>query len=124
MYKRNFIRPLRISLFALLVCAACDATAAEFPAGNYANGSHTIHFGADHRFKAIGGKDMFVDGSYAIEGDRITFADEKGPMACEKAHAKGSFHWSFADNKMSFVKVDDACKERADDLTSGAWLKK
>ena len=53
-----------------------------------------------------------------------TFADENGPMACEKAHAKGSFHWSFADNKMSFVKVDDACKERADDLTSGAWLKK
>ncbi|HEX3895318.1 MAG TPA: hypothetical protein VHW73_03830 [Rudaea sp.] len=124
MYKCTFERSLHIALFGILVCSACDVAAAEFPMGDYARGQEAMHFGKDHQFKVNAGKDMFVVGSYVIEGDQITFTDEKGPMACDKAQAKGNFHWSFADNKMSFVKIDDACKERTNDLTAGAWMKK
>ena len=69
------------------------------------------------------GKDNSVDGTYKTQGDEITLTDVSGKMACAKKTATGKYKWSYADNAITFTKVDDDCSDRSGDLTAQPWKK-
>lgn len=110
--------------FALPLLAMLTAPAfAEqpFPVGEYTAGEVTMQFdahgGAQFR---LGGK-VGVEAAYAVTGDRLTFTDKSGPMACAKNQATGTYRWKFADDTLTLTKIDDACDGRAGDLTAHPW---
>jgi hypothetical protein len=49
--------------------------------------------------------------------------DVSGKMACAKKTATGKYKWSYADNAITFTKVDDDCSDRSGDLIAQPWKK-
>ncbi len=62
-----------------------------------------------------------VEGTWAVDGDQITFTDESGLLSCGNAAAApiidqdmatGSYTWVRSGKTLTFTKVDDACPGR------------
>src|SRR5580765_5712634 len=53
-----------------------------------------------------------VSGSARIAGNRITFRDLGGSLACKGSQAVGTYSWRLAGKKLTFTRVADACVGR------------
>jgi hypothetical protein len=51
-------------------------------------------------------------GSVQILGNRITFRDVGGPLACRGAQAVGAYTWRVSGSNLSFARVKDTCVGR------------
>jgi hypothetical protein len=50
-----------------------------------------------------------VIGRVQIAGNRVTFQDGTGPLACKGAQKSGTYAWRVAGKRLSFTRVKDAC---------------
>jgi hypothetical protein len=50
-----------------------------------------------------------VVGSVVIAGNRITFHDFGGPLACRGAQINGSYTWKVTGTKLAFGRLSDSC---------------
>jgi hypothetical protein len=119
---------------ALIVCASMlGATAVSlqvpgaepaFPAGEYAAGKIALTFDANGHMRLNGdGAGLLVDGEFTAHGDQIRLTDKSGPMACPAAQT-GIYRWSYADQALTFTKIEDACDGRSGDLVAHPWKRK
>ena len=53
-----------------------------------------------------------VAGRVQIAGNRITFHDTGGPLACKGAQAIGTYIWKLQGTKLRLTKVHDTCAGR------------
>jgi len=53
-----------------------------------------------------------VIGRVRITGNRVTFQDGTGPLACEGAQKSGTYTWRVAGKRLSFTRVKDSCVGR------------
>jgi hypothetical protein len=53
-----------------------------------------------------------VIGRVQIIGNRVTFQDGTGPLACRGAQKSGTYTWRVAGKRLSFTRVKDACVGR------------
>lgn len=70
---------------------------------------------------------VVVTGSWAVDGDRITFTDESGILSCSNPAAApiitgdmtaGTYTWVRNDKSLTLTRVDDACPGRVILLTT------
>ena len=53
-----------------------------------------------------------VIGRVQITGNRVTFQDGTGPLACKGAQKSGTYTWRVAGKRLSFTRVKDSCVGR------------
>lgn len=53
-----------------------------------------------------------VAGSVQIAGNKITFHDLAGPLACKGSQAAGTYTWRLAGTTLTMTKVKDTCAGR------------
>ena len=53
-----------------------------------------------------------VAGRLTIAGNKITFRDTGGPLACKGAQAVGTYTWKLQGTKLTLTKVRDTCAGR------------
>jgi hypothetical protein len=112
-----------LSLLALQLLLASTLLASpllaknEFPTGTYASGDFTIVLSSDGSFRVSEKAEMVVEGSYAVEQDRISLIDKQGRYACT-AEGEGKYSWKQNGETLSFTKTDDGCPGRVRILTA------
>lgn len=112
---------LTLPVIAMLVGAALAR--ASFPAGTYASGDFTVAFRSDGTFRVSEKGEAVVEGSYAVEADRITLTDKQGRYACV-AEGPGKYTWKQNGQTLAFTKVDDSCPGRERILTTQPLTKR
>lgn len=93
----------------------------DFPGGNYAAGQIVLHFEPSGHMRLTKDDQVLVDGTFAVQADRISLTDKSGPMACEKGQETGVYQWKLEHDALTLTKVDDACDGRSGDLAAQAW---
>jgi hypothetical protein len=53
-----------------------------------------------------------VVGSLSVAGNRVTFHDLGGPLACRGAQVNGTYTWKVTGAKLVFTRVKDTCVGR------------
>ena len=53
-----------------------------------------------------------VAGTVQVSGNRITFHDAGGPLACKGSQAIGTYTWKLQGTKLTLAKVRDTCAGR------------
>jgi hypothetical protein len=53
-----------------------------------------------------------VVGSLTVAGNRVTFHDLGGPLACHGAQVNGTYTWKVTGTKLVFTRVKDTCVGR------------
>lgn len=96
------------------------AAAPAFPAGSYESGGITLKFDGSGNFAALKNGTSVVEGIYKTEGDKLTLTDLSGQIACPKEES-GTYIWRSDKSALTLTKVEDACDERASDLTAHPW---
>jgi hypothetical protein len=115
---------LLIAAFFGFVFAASAKPAADFPKGTFASkdagGTEwTINFdGKGHNTVSRNGSAV-VEGSYKVNKDTVEFKDVKGQFA--EPDKIGTYKWKLTGTSLTFTKVKDEAKGRAESLTGGPW---
>jgi hypothetical protein len=63
-------------------------------------------------FKLSRNGKVVVSGTAKISGNRITFRDSSGSLACKPSEGAGAYTWVRAGKKLTFTKVSDRCVGR------------
>jgi hypothetical protein len=97
-------------------------TPADVPVGLAGPWGLTVD--SDGRFATKHDGEPVVEGSYTLQADRITFTDERGPLACQgPTRGSGTYSWALAAGHLTLVVVEDACPGRAAVLSSHPWTR-
>jgi hypothetical protein len=51
-------------------------------------------------------------GTVQIVGNKVTFRDRTGPLACRGATSAGTYSWRLAGKRLTFKRVKDTCQGR------------
>jgi len=65
------------------------------------------------------GQRLAVGGTLSYSGNRVTFRDAAGPVACRGTQAVGTYSWSLVGNRLTLRPVKDSCSGRKAILTNG-----
>ncbi|WP_197443757.1 YbjN domain-containing protein [Maioricimonas rarisocia] len=94
----------------------------EFPAGRFetevAGVTWTLELDGNGGAKLLRGGTAMVQSSYVTAGNRVTFSDTGGDLACE---SPGVYQWQSQSDGLQFSKLDDTCEGRSEILAAGAW---
>ena len=78
-------------------------------------GMWEVSFAEDGGFTVTHDGEGVVQGRYTVEGNRLTFTDESGPLACDQPAA---YEWSLSGSELTMTRVEDACEGRAGVLSA------
>jgi len=79
---------------------------------------------SDGRFATKHDGELVVEGSYTLQTDRITFTDERGPLACQgPTRGSGTYAWALLAGQLTLRVVEEACPGRAAVLSSQPWTR-
>ena len=107
---------------ALLALAGCSSGPDTIPAGSYAatlagthselDGTWTVTLEAGGHYRIERGDKPAVDGTYELDGARVYFTDERGPMKCPSEISRGLYAWRVSGRQLTFTPVTDNCQGR------------
>ncbi len=110
-----------VSALCLVLLSAC-AGPGSIPLGTYEtvisgaspelDGTWALTLEPKGRFRIALDGQPAVTGSYAYEGDRITFTDESGPMMCAAGITRGRYLWKLEGAELRLLAVEDECAGR------------
>jgi hypothetical protein len=55
---------------------------------------------------------IVVSGALKISGNRVTFHDVSGPLACKGSEVNGTYSWKLRGKKLTFKRARDTCAGR------------
>jgi hypothetical protein len=129
--------PRGASLLLLVgIVTACDDDPTAPDVGDFPTGTYAVTFDEDEAddpaivgtwtttWDPEGGLlvtfegSAFVEGSFTVDGDRVTITDTAGPGACP---GPGVYSWSFDDPELTLTEVSDDCEGRPSVLTTKPW---
>lgn len=134
---------LILTLLVLVVLSACGGApeaSATLPPGSYsaivaaqevmaislpaplpdAAGTWMLTFDSGNRYVVTKDGVAVVDGHYAVTGEKLTFNDELGVLACA-GRVQGVYQWQLVAQTLTLSVVEDGCALRQTILTSHAW---
>jgi hypothetical protein len=119
------LRRLTIGVAALVTVVAVAAASAAAPrlspgvyttritgaTPSYLNGTWRIAFNSPGFTVSKNGAAAIV-GTVQIVGNKVTFRDRTGPLACSGAASTGTYTWRLAGKRLTFTRVKDSCQGR------------
>ncbi|MDT8376511.1 MAG: hypothetical protein RQ867_07195 [Mariprofundaceae bacterium] len=107
---------LLISLLALLMptgVTADDLSDGSFPYGLLELRGSPMEMSEEGTFRIYSGSTTFVEGTFSIEGNKMTLFDRGGIYACRgKRMNPGSYYWAVRDQHLSLQMIKDNCGAR------------
>ena len=97
-------------------------TSADVPLGLAGPWGLTVD--SDGRFATMHDEELVVEGSYPLQADRVTFTDERAPLACQgPTRGSGTYSWALVAGQLTLRVVEDTCPGRAAVLSSQPWAR-
>ena len=130
---------MKTASIVFVLMALCSFASAQEWAGTYtttisvadvppdmkaAVGLWELILGEEGQFTTTQNGEVVVQGTYAVAGDQMTFADVEGKMACAKEQASGIYKPALDGGTLTFTLIDDQCPGRRIVLTSHSLTKK
>ena len=94
------------------------------PEGKDLVGIWDIMLSEQNQFTASKSGEVQARGTYLVQNDHVSFADQDGPNACPKEQAAGTYQVSYDVDTLTFTAVDDQCAGRKIILSSHALTRK
>jgi len=102
-----------LSMLLSFAAAAGGMPEITFPYGQLELRGYVMEMGRNGSFRIYSGSTIFVEGSFAVEGNRITISDSGGPYACRgKGMNPGSYYWTVHDGGLYLMLIEDYCRAR------------
>ena len=102
-----------LSILLPFAAAAKGMPEISFPYGQLALRGYVMEMDRDGGFRIYSGSTIFVEGSFAVEGNRITISDRGGPYACRgRGMNPGSYYWTVHDGGLYLMLIEDHCIAR------------
>lgn len=119
--------------FSTSIAIICLGVVSRASAEDFPKGTFTLK-GPEDKVAAItfdgkGKLSVTIDGEevvqceYKVTKDQIEFSNETGPKGDSKA-TTGTYKWKLTGKKLTFTKIKDDSRGRAEALTFGTWEKK
>ncbi len=109
-------RKLCSGLFVMLLsfnAVAQGLPESSFPYGLLELRGYTMELGRDGGFRIYSASTTFVEGIFAITGNKITVTDSGGRYACRgKRLNTGSYYWTVHDGGLYLMLIKDPCAAR------------
>ncbi len=84
-----------------------------FPYGVLGLRGYAMEMNRDGTFRIYSGSTVFVEGTFRVEGNRLTIADHGGRYACRGRRMNpGSYYWSVHDGGLYLMLIKDNCWAR------------
>ena len=125
--RSKTVRVAVIAMATLGLFAACsdDGNTNEFPVGVYqepgsTDTSGTMEFKSDGTFVLADGDEVVDEGTYSIDGDRLTWETDSWCKNISEAAESATYTWT-QDGDLLTMTVDgeDLCTDRASTIRSG-----
>ena len=118
-YEIEMKKTIWTIFYILFVSAALSACSSDaFPTGTYTHGDFTHIFRDDGTFTYFC-SEVRTEGTYAIQGDEITFTDS---YCNEKNAGSATYKWQYEDDQLRFDLIgEDLCKDRRSVLSVVWW---
>ena len=94
------------------------------PEGKDLVGIWEIMLSDQNQFTASKSGEIQARGTYLVQNDHVSFADQDGPNACPKEQAAGTYQVSYDVDTVTFTAVDDQCAGRKIILSSHSLMRK
>lgn len=112
----------RTVLLAAGFALAAGSAAAALEGAYEANGV-TITFEAEGKHTvSVPAAGFSTEASYTLDGDTLTLIAPADDATC--MGASGTYTVAETETGATFTAVEDACEQRAQTMTAGAWTKK
>ena len=110
---------LAVTMLATTVASAAAPTLAPHVYGVKITGAAVPAFNAtwllglkQTSFQLARNNAVVVSGTAKITGNKVTFHDVSGPLACTGAQASGTYAWRLRGTKLTLTRVSDSCAGR------------
>jgi hypothetical protein len=90
------------------------------PEGKDLVGIWEIMLSEENQFTAAKSGEVQARGTYLVQNDHVSFADQDGPNACPKEQAAGMYQVSYDAETVTFTALEDQCSDRKIILTAHA----
>jgi len=92
---------------------AKDLAGGSFPYGMLELRGYAMEMSKEGKFRIYSDSSTFVEGTFSIEGNRMTIFDHGGMYACRgKRMNPGSYYWAVHDNALYLRLIKDNCGAR------------
>jgi len=92
---------------------AKEPAAAPFPYGTLELRGYAMDMGRDGKFRIHSETETFVEGTFSVEGNRLTITDRGGRYACRGRRMNpGSYYWTVHDGSLYLMLIRDNCWAR------------
>ena len=98
------------------------ATISAFLNGTYNTDHNKLKVESDHSIMSTQFDQELVQGSYRIDGNRVTFTETKFVVECKPEDSPYSYQWSFDGKDLVFSEPQDKCLNRVYFLTDHPWV--
>jgi len=103
-------------LLSLLIPAAVmakDLTGGSFPYGMLELRGYAMEMNKEGKFRIYSDTATFVEGTFSIDGNKMTIFDTGGQYACRgKRMNPGSYYWTVHDQGLYLMLIKDNCGAR------------
>jgi len=105
-----------LALLSLLISGnimAKDLLGGSFPYGMLELRGYTMEMSKEGKFRIYSDTQTFVEGTFSIEGNKITISDHGGVYACRgKRMNPGRYYWTAHDQGLYLMLIKDNCGAR------------
>jgi len=105
-----------LALLSLLISGnimAKDLPGGSFPYGMLELRGYAMEMSKEGKFRIYSDTQTFVEGTFSIEGNKITISDHGGIYACRgKRMNPGSYYWTVHDQGLYLMLIKDNCGAR------------
>jgi len=92
---------------------AKDLSGISFPYGMLELRGYAMEMSKEGKFRIYSGSSTFVEGTFSIEGNKMTIFDHGGLYACRgKRMNPGSYYWTVHDQALYLMLIRDNCGAR------------
>jgi len=111
--KRSTILVMLLLQTLSVSAVAEELSDSPFPYGTLGIRGYPMEMNEEGKFRIYSGAMTFAEGTFRIEGDRMTITDVGGQYACRgKRMNPGNYIWAVRDNELHLTLIKDNCGAR------------
>jgi len=111
--KRNMLLLVLLGLLMPVGVMAKDLTGSSFPYGTLELRGYAMEMNKEGKFRIYSDTATFVEGTFSIDGNKMTIFDTGGQYACRgKRMNPGSYYWTVHDHGLYLMLISDNCGAR------------
>jgi len=111
--KRNIVLLILLGLLMPVGVMAKDLTGSSFPYGMLELRGYAMEMNKEGKFRIYSDATTFVEGTFTVDGNKITVFDKGGQYACRgKRMNPGSYYWTVHDHGLYLMLIRDNCGAR------------